>query len=462
MRFLLPLSFLTTYLAYAESNSFDWSQPPMECIEETVPRPSRKKCPDLSQVVNPSFDFPANMTESEKKLWTTTYAKDLKICRANEIVRREDATAGSVTPVVYQYAWMRKISVQDALLKRKTVSKASAEFKIPQTLLAGALLQESYFANLGIVNDGGNYSCGLGQLNPLEWCSWMESLPASDRAKAGWPNQKMALWKKSHPGKNFCTTTYLPLSLMQGYYKRAVAKLGALPEYRLEKKHFQGFKSQDIIAEFPVANGETQSLRYAALTAFINNCNNVDLAIRGKAKTLADLFNAYVPQHLKESQVYERGETYKRQCSYTWKSPYYPAHPGWLLAIAIYNTGPRAADMIRHYEQWSLAEYNASEYWETSTPQDLVDTLYWAGRYNPQNDLIEYRAPGSTLRTIPWSRQCITQRHVSRTLANATLPGFSLAKEWSPTGCPSSIFDSNGNLVESKVPQDRRASSGQR
>lgn len=446
----------------AEADSFDWSQPPVECIEETVPRPPRKKCPDLSKVVNPSFDFPADMTVEEKNLWTTTYAKDLRICRSQEIVRRGNADPTSVSPVVYQYAWMRTISIKDDLLKRRTVSKASVESKIPQSLLAGALLQESYFANLGIVNDGGNYSCGLGQLNAQEWCTWMESLSATEQRTAGWPTKNITLWKKSHPGKNFCSSTYLPLSLMQGFYKRAVTKLNGLPEYRLEKKHFQGFSSQEIMAEFPAADGETQITRYSVLKAFIDNCNNVDFAIRGKAKNLATLFETYVPKRLKESQKYEPGDTFQRKCLYTWKSPYYPAHPGWLLAIGIYNTGPRAAEMIRHYEQWDMNEYHNSDTWEYSTPQDLVDTLYWAGRYNSVNDLIEYEAPNGTSRTIPWYRQCITQRHVSRVLANITLPTYKLVQEWSPSGCPQSTFDPYGNLIQSRVPADRRVSSGVR
>jgi hypothetical protein len=174
----------------------------------------------------------------------------------------------------------------------------------------------------------------------------MESLPQSEQTKAGWPVKAMSLWKKSHPGKNFCTSTYLSLNLMQGWYKRAVAKLNGLPEYRLEKKHFQGFAASEIMKEFPAADGETQSARYNALKAFINNCNNVDFAIRGKARTLANLFEAYVSKRSKESQMYKSGETYERNCAYTWKSPYHPAHPGWLLAIGIYNTGPRAVEMI--------------------------------------------------------------------------------------------------------------------
>lgn len=76
-RFLLGV--LVVQYSFANVDAVDWSQPPLECIEETVPRPPRKRCPDLTKIKNPSFDFPETMSEADKKLWTTTYAKDLRI-----------------------------------------------------------------------------------------------------------------------------------------------------------------------------------------------------------------------------------------------------------------------------------------------------------------------------------------------------------------------------------------------
>ncbi len=441
--------------------ALDWSQPPMECIEESAPRPPRKTCPNLTRVKNPSSDFPSNMSSSEKKMWTTTYSRDMAVCRAQEILRREKEKPGSFSAATIEFAWMRVDAIRDDLLKRKSVSKASVESQMPQTLLVGALLQESFMANLGIAFDGGNYSCGLGQLNPAEWCTWMESLSLDEQKNAGWPSALIAQWKSTHSNKEFCSNA-LNLSMMEGFYKRAVKKLNGLPEYRLNKTHFQGISETEIKSEFPAADADTQKARYASLKAFIDNCNSVEFAIRGKAKTIARIFEKNIPQRLKDSQRYINGKTFARDCAYTWKSNYYPAHPGWLMAIAIYNMGPRVVELLRHYEDWNENEFQNSDFWLNATPQDLVDMIYWSGKYNSQSDLIEYTGANGATKTIAWYRQCINQRHISNTISGVTQRGSVLVAAQNKGSCPQSVFDSNGALIQSKVPAARQQSSGRR
>jgi len=51
----------------------------------------------------------------------------------------------------------------------ETAIEASNTFQVPIEIVLGQLKQESGFINLGLTNDHGNYSIGVGQVNETEW-----------------------------------------------------------------------------------------------------------------------------------------------------------------------------------------------------------------------------------------------------------------------------------------------------
>src|SRR5690606_1495929 len=98
------------------------------------------------------------------------------------------------------------------------VYEASLAYDIPVQTLIGGLYQESLFSELGIASDGGNYSCGIGQANLLEWCGWASEQSEDLRQKLSWPNVR-------------CSE--LSLSLVKPFYQIALKKLKGEPEYKL-------------------------------------------------------------------------------------------------------------------------------------------------------------------------------------------------------------------------------------
>jgi len=56
-------------------------------------------------------------------------------------------------------------AVNEYPTKVKAVYDASDLYGVPAHVLTGAIYQESLFSPLGISDDGGNFSCGMEQIN---------------------------------------------------------------------------------------------------------------------------------------------------------------------------------------------------------------------------------------------------------------------------------------------------------
>jgi hypothetical protein len=427
----------------------DWSQPPVGCIEEIVPSRPDRPCPDLTSVADPRRDWPAGMDPADLAYFKTN-KHPLQYCRSTEMLRREARAPGTYSPVSIEVAWMWSIAGANHAAKVKAIYSASRAVGMPAHVLTGALYQESLMAELGIAQDGNNYSCGIGQINILEWCRWANVQSAQLKQQMGWPQSGLR-----------CED--LELSFVKPFYDIAKSRLNGLPEYRLLLDHFKNIGYNDVVGKFPSATEAVQKIRYQAVRSFIDNCSEPNKAITAKAHELADLFKRYVPAGMKQNERYAAGDGFKRKCQDTGNGEYYPLHAGWLIAVGSYNAGPQAVDALAHYQKWDRAAVNDPATFRDFTPANMIESLYWAGKWNPQDDKIHFTLLWGREFSWPWFRACVLQRHIARVAEHVTAPGqkppvSSMEDKYGT--CMRSQVDSSGKVIKTGVPSHRQTSSG--
>ncbi len=439
--FTLALAFSADQLKAAVS----WDNPPVMCPEEVFAK--GLKCPDFSRVENPYTDFPYEMSKEEILEWRNNKAADLKLCRNQEVLRRESLKPGSYSAATIENAWMIVDGANNVQEKLTAIEEASKKYEMPPHVLIGAMKQESLFASLGISPDGGNFSCGMSQLNIQEWCTAMSGLSRAQREAIGWPSAIE------------CDSDALPTNIVKPFYDIAVKNLGTRPSYQLTSEDFKGIAASQVVESFPTANKSLQEKRYQAVTSFVNNCQNIALSVNFKAKTLKGLYDHFVPDSLKQKELYTPGKiTFNRVCRSAYTSQYYPLHTGWLLAVAMYNAGPAQAKLVGYYYQ------SKSNNLPAMNPLDLIEALHWGGKWKPGTDSIVYADIDSDSKpsrkwfkkneaanemTQSWFKSCIVQRHVARVIQHVTLPAESIAKSLEVGGC-----------TPTGVPEYRQKSSG--
>ncbi|MGZ3650809.1 MAG: hypothetical protein ACXVB9_11230 [Bdellovibrionota bacterium] len=437
----------------ADFKSVNWAQPPVGCVEEMVPHradSAAHPCPDLSQVANPSKDWPANISPSEMKYW---YAqrRGINICRSEEVLRREKAVPGSQSASLVELSWMAEDSLRNQTAKVQAVYDASRATGVPLQVLTGAVYQESLFSELGVADDGGNYSCGVEQINLIGWCEWMNKQGAADKKAMNWPQQTIA-----------CNDPNLiTLSFFKPVYEIAKTRLNGLPEYRLVKEHFQNIPLASFVSQWPAATADVQALRYQLIMSYINNCSEPRKGILAKANELTAIYNQFVSPALKAKDRYAGSDHFNRTCREVQSGNAYPLNTGWLMAVSAYNAGPRSFDALAHYNKWSKDDMNDPRVLANLTPNDIVTSLYWAGRYNPSNDLIEFNGLGGGIKNWTWFKGCVAQRHIARVMQHVTLlPDFFVDTLEGNFPCARSTFDATGKLVQTAVPPFRQTSPG--
>ncbi len=415
-------------------NSFalDWANPPVMCPEEILPQ--GLACPDFTKVKEIQTDMPDNMTTEEIKDWRANKASDLRLCRNKEILRREKLNPGSFNPGTIEVAWMVVNGGENVDVKLSAINEASKNYQIPPQVLMGAMRQESLLSTLGISPDGGNFSCGMSQLNIQEWCGAIKKISTEDRTKFGWPEGIS------------CDDELLPTDIVKPFYDIALTKLGTRASYEMLPSDFEGIKFDDVVKGFPSASDEKQKLRFEAVKSFVNNCQDIKLSVDFKARVLRGLFLNFVPQELREKNTYREGETFNKSCKEKYVSNAYPLHTGWLLAVAMYNAGPRQRAIVDHYFQIKDNNY------PSLTPLDLIEALHWGGKYKKRTDLLVFEDQNGKEMAQKWFKSCIVQRHVARVIQHATLPIESIAKSLDQEGCKN-----NGT-----VPNYRQKSSGKK
>ncbi len=403
----------------------DWKNPSMLCPEEALPK--GVICVDLSRVANPLLDFPSWMSADDIQRWSTTLSKDLKVCRAREALRREAVTPGSFTPLQIQIAWMTANGGENSQQKLAKIVEAANMLQMPPQILVGALTQESLLADLGVSSDGGNYSCGIGQLNISEWCLGMNTLPAAERATLGWPTMS-------------CDT--VTPAMVAPFHNIALRKLGTRPEYRLDASDFVGITLNQVIGQFPAATPAVQANRFKAVSSFVANCQKHVYGIPFKARNIKNLFENFIPQKMKTDEVYAGQERYARSCATPSTSKYYPLHTGWLLALAAYNAGPSITKILEHYHQESADRI------PSLNPLDLIEALYWGGEVRVGSNRVYFTGANQKTYSQSWYKSCVVQRHIARVIQHVTIPGTTIARSLEETPCAQT------------VPEARRVSSG--
>lgn len=434
----------------AESRAVNWAQPPLGCVEEMVPHRADRPCLDLSKVERPTLDWPANLPEAEYKYWYS-HRRALNICRSEEVQRREAARPGSMPASHVQLSWMAIDSLRNREAKVSAIYEGSRQTGIPLHVLTGAVYQESLFSEMGLADDGGNFSCGVQQINIRGWCEWMNKQSAQDRQTMGWPAQKVACEDPN----------VITLSFIKPIYEIAKTRLNGLPEYRLSKNHFANIPLESFVRQWPSATPQMQQFRYSLIRSFIENCSDARKGILAKAHELAGIYNQFVSSALKAKDRYAPGETFGRSCGARQQNNAFPLHTGWLLAVSAYNAGPRSIDAVAYYNNWDRAQMNDPRVVSALTPVDVVTSLYWAGRYNPRNDLIEFRGLNGQTRSWTWFKGCVAQRHIARVMQHVTLlPEFFVDTLENGIPCARSTFDADGKLIKTAVPDFRQRSSG--
>ncbi len=408
MKSLIIAFLILPHLAY----SVDWKNPDLICPEQAVAR--GLPCPDLTTVRNPSEDFPTEMQPEEIRIWKTQNAVDLRVCRAKELLRREALQPGSFGALPVQIAWMHASAGNSSQEKYKAMVEASTKYNIPIHVLIGALTQESLLSDLGISPDGGNFSCGIGQLNVIEWCNGMKTLSPAEQEKLGWPAIS-------------CESKLVTPAMVGPFYDLALKKLDGRPAYQIDAKDFKGITIADVAHRLP---RQSAALRFKALSSFINNCQNFELGIRIKAQNLRLLFDRHVPAKMKTSELYSEGEGFKQTCEQKNTSRYYPLHTGWLMTLAIYNAGATMVDLLGHYHQ------TTSDKLPALTPPDLVEALYWGGKYNPANGRIYFKKYSHTA-----TKSCVVQRHVARAVQHVSRPGNPLLRSLEEIPCAQGVSE---------------------
>lgn len=391
-----------------------WDQPEVLCPEEVLPQ--GHKCPDFSEVKDVFSDFPKELSSDDIRIWKLGRSKDLKLCRYQEALRREERKPGTLSPIQKQIAWMIVEGGKDTEAKLEAVLSAAKKYSMPPQILLGALTQESLFANLGISPDGGNYSCGVSQLNIQEWCDGISLIPATERAKLNWPQVD-------------CRS--LPSTIVSPFYEIAKQKLGSRPAYMINKKDFQGITFEQVEASLK-GSVETKKILFQAIDSFIQNCQNPHFAIPFKAQALNKLFVKFVPAKLRWQNRYTGEESFSKSCQNKYDSPYYPLHTGWLLAVASYNAGPRQVQLLEHY--FNVKDDN----FPLLKPTDLIEALYWGGKVKPENRKVYYVGQNGRLLSQPFYKSCVVQRHIARVIEHVSKPGKVLARSLEEEPCSSS------------------------
>lgn len=391
-----------------EPAATNWAQPPLACIEDIIPAIPSKPCPDLSDLVNPLRDEP-NLPEQELAWWKGQKFA-LGYCRSVEVLRREKQTPGSQTAGAIELSWMRTNAVKDRELKVKAVYDAAEAHAVPPHILTGAFMQESIFAPLGIADDGGNFSCGVGQINLTEWCDWAEKQSPTKKKAMGWPLNGVS-----------CGTEASKI-FAKPFYDIAVKRLGGLPTYRMNATHLQKISLSEVAPAWKEISTSEQKRRYQLTTAFINSCLKAEDAIPAKAYQLKKLYSYFVPSGLKAHEVYQSGSKFQKKCVRPLNSKVYPVQTGWLVAVGAYNAGAKVQDAMAYTRRWSQKDVSRKETFTGFTPQDLVASIHKVGKLNPKTGRVEFKdLRGNDMSWTPF-KICILQRHIARIVQHVTQP----------------------------------------
>lgn len=83
--------------------------------------------------------------------------------------------------------WMMMHVFIDRDKKIDLIYDAAKKYNMPPQFLYAVVNLEGSMTDLGVVKDGGNYSCGTGSVNIYQWCRWMNTLSKGEQTSIDWP-----------------------------------------------------------------------------------------------------------------------------------------------------------------------------------------------------------------------------------------------------------------------------------
>ena len=433
------------------ADEINWQQPPVGCPEELVPTVAPKPCPDYSNVENVFSDWPLGYSAEDIAYWQNR-KRGIDYCRAAEVLKREGESPGRYSRGQVQVAWMRSRAVRESADKISEVYNSSLKYSVPTTVLVGAIQQESLFSNLFLSEDGGNFSCGVGQANIIEWCDWVSTLSDYEKLQMNWPVS----------GVN---CRLLKSNLVKPFFEKGKEKLIHRYLYQMTYDDVSDVRLEDTLPYWGEYDEQTRQLYFRLSHSFLNHCTDSKMGVQVKAFQLRQLYDRFVPIGFKQSDTYSVGEKFERVCQSEGFAEQYPLHKGWLLAVGMYNAGPRALDNFAHYNSFTSTDLADANAISKLTPKDLVEAFYWSGEYRASTDKIHFAGLRGQSLSWTWFKACVLQRHIARVTQHVTLPGASLGVDTleGSFGCRMSRFDpATGELIESGVPLFRQTSSGKK
>lgn len=427
----------------------DWAHPPLRCIEEMVPA-EPENCPDFREMGDPRDGFPKSISK-EGRAWWGKHKGELAVCRARELIRRASKNPGYLSEGQTEWQLMLARGSEKREEKIDAIYDAGDRRGVPPHVLAGALFQESRMADLPVTEDGGNYSCGIGQMNLIEWCRFSESLSFEEQARLEWPREGLQAYLNKRGEESACDTL-ARLEISKGFYEAAKERFGGSPHLYTPERYAK-LSESDVSSRFPGSGSEAQKLRFRMGRSFFLHCSDTDMGIEAKAHALRWLYVSKVPRALRQIQQYPDGESYPATgCKRVPRTKAYPFHAGWLLADAAYNAGANVVDLVSYY-------LRSPKNWAPLTPPLLIESIFMGGDFNTISGKIGFTGMSGRSMSIPWEAVCIAQRHIAHVIQEGlTREGarkiHSLEGE---DGCGSGSFF---GIFGKGVPKERSDSSG--
>ena len=425
---LLFITFILHPLCSFAQILSDLKNPPVACVEEAVP------------------SFPNDYLVSEPFGFHPEIQEVLDRTRGNLYIgfpHLEDD-------------WRLLNSASHAKSKIETIYQTANRYDMPAQILTGALLQESSMADFGINEDFGNWSCGIGQLNILEWCDWAIHQDPSTQDEIQWPRKEANRVIRENPGLDVCSGYFLRASFAKPFYTIGMKRLRAdgiqRPDFLLSNETFMNPKRIENYQVWDGINIESlkkthctrknrynseclkisktdnethaASLRFLITQNFTEHCADYHYGIPAKGHTLRAIFDT-LPKEIKESQHYEENESYSRNCYQNQKSKVYPLQLGWLLADIVYNAGDEILPGIMNYQKKNHLD------WNTMEPNQLVQAVHETLKIKKYN------------RHLTPIGRCEARFHIQNVIKNVTLPD---AKIVDSTPEDNQSCDQDGNL----------------
>jgi hypothetical protein len=232
---------------------------------------------------------------------------------------------------------------------------------MPPLFLLSVIMIENNFVNDGLSYDGGNYSCGLTQINAFEYCMWAQTLDPEEAQSIDWPVTEISKVSSN----DICSSdvVHKPVELMMREIRKSksVSKMNRVDLQLVAKVPYEKIKAN------MEGDEDLKFARYKAAVSFLKHCQDPKFAIPALAEVLLQLHND-LPSEIKNTSFYQPNEKPREGCRRSVTTPYYPISTSWLIAGAVFNAGDTIIPGLEKYK---------SKPWSEMQPNDLADLMHF-------------------------------------------------------------------------------------